>query len=62
MGFQIPLRFAFLLGTPVEVNGRVGRVMGRTVEAEPRYEVRFTDGSTEQEVPAAKVWPLAKEE
>lgn len=33
------------LGTPVKINGRDAMVVARTLAGDPRYDVRFTDGT-----------------
>lgn len=50
----------FVAVKPNEALHKSARIVGRTYEERPRYEVVFPDGSREQDVPEDRVEPLPK--
>lgn len=47
------------LGTPVKINGREALVVARTLAGDPRYDVRFADGTVEKYVKEQDLEPVA---
>lgn len=43
------------LGTTVQYGDQKGKVVGRTIEREPKYDILFADGKIRQYIPEGSI-------